>query len=196
MTLAAGRHLVPNGYLAAVVTSLEMTAPFFDAPPAFPEGVQVGREIMTTEAYQNLFRAIGTPWLWQSRLLLDHAALNAILQNKQVETWVLRDAEGPIGLVELDFRTTNSCELAFFGLIPKATGNGLGRSMMALAQTQAFAHPISRLHLHTCTLDSPQALGFYGKSGFRAYRREIEIFPDPRLHGTLPKTAATHIPCL
>ena len=43
---------------------------------------------------------------------------------------------------------------------------------------------------------SAAALPFYLKSGFRAVRREVEIAPDPRLDGTLPATAAPHIPVI
>ena len=56
--------------------------------------------------------------------------------------------------------------------------------------------PIERFWVHTCTLDSPQALGFYIRSGFAPVERQIEVFDDPRLTGVLPETAAPHIPVL
>jgi hypothetical protein len=37
-------------------------------------------------------------------------------------------------------------------------------------------------------------LGFYLRSGFRAYARRIEVADDPRLTGLAPRSAAKHIP--
>jgi hypothetical protein len=50
--------------------------------------------------------------------------------------------------------------------------------------------------VHTCTLDHPAALAFYQRSGFVAYRRQVEIDDDPRLDGTLPADAAPHVPLI
>ncbi len=196
MTLAPGLHPVPQGHLAAVVTSLDMTAPGLTAPKPFPEGIEAFHAELDPADYRALFRAIGTPWLWTSRLLLDDAALATIVKHPQVETWVIRRDGSNIGLVELDFRTTNICELAFFGLITTAAGQGLGGPMMALAQNRAFSRPITRFHVRTCTLDAPTALPFYQKAGFTPSRIGVEVFPDPRIAGVLPKSAARHIPYL
>ena len=54
----------------------------------------------------------------------------------------------------------------------------------------------TRFWLHTCNLDSPQALPFYIRSGFRPYRYAVEIQEDPRLAGLLPRDAAPHIPLI
>jgi len=56
--------------------------------------------------------------------------------------------------------------------------------------------PVTRLTVHTCTLDSPAALPFYLRSGFRAVRRAVEVAPDPRLDGTLPPEAGSQAPIL
>jgi hypothetical protein len=45
-------------------------------------------------------------------------------------------------------------------------------------------------------LDHPDALAFYIRSGFRPFRRQIEITDDPRLTGVLPETAAPHVPII
>lgn len=196
MTLSPGLHPVPQGYLAAVVTSLEMTAPTMVERSPFPAGFGASRERLSVYDYRWLFREIGAPWLWASRLTMAEDALNAILTDQNVETWIIRQENTAIGLIELDFRTTATCELMFFGLTHQATGQGLGGPMMALAQEHAFARSISRFEVHTCTLDSPHALGFYQKAGFVAKKRDIEVFRDPRIDGTLPSSSAAHIPCL
>jgi hypothetical protein len=40
------------------------------------------------------------------------------------------------------------------------------------------------------------ALQFYMRSGFRPFRRQIEIGDDPRSTGRVPRTAAPQIPLL
>ena len=67
---------------------------------------------------------------------------------------------------------------------------------MDQAITMAWARPISRFHVHTCTLDHPSALGFYIRSGFTPTKRMVEIADDPRLSGVMPETCAPQIPIL
>lgn len=193
--LTSGFHDVPNGQIAAVVTHLEMTTPQPNLTADFPATVTATHERLSVVDYRTLFRAIGEDWLWVSRLKVSDIDLAAILTDPDVETWVIRENETPIGLVEIDFREAPDCELAFFGLVPAATGKGLGSAMMALAQTRAFSRPINKFTVHTCTLDSPHALAFYQRHGFKAVKRCVELFDDPR--GSLfAETAAPHLPLI
>ena len=194
-------HEVPPGHLAAVVTHLEMTAPPEARPPATGAGATLHRLTDPDPAsYLRLFRQVGADWLWFSRLRLPEPELAAVLTAEGTEIHVARQGTRDIGLLELDFRAAPVAELAFFGLVPGMAGQGLGRWLMnralALAWDRDRPVPITALTLHTCTLDSAAALPFYLKSGFRAVRREVEIAPDPRLDGTLPATAAPHIPVI
>ena len=110
--------------------------------------------------------------------------------------FALREGARDIGLLELDFRQAGECELAFFGLVAESIGTGAGRFMMDEAIRLAWSTPIERFFVHTCTLDHPSAVPFYIRAGFNPYKRAIEIAPDPRLAGSLPLGAATHIPIL
>lgn len=195
--LADGFHDVPPGHVAAVVTHLEMTAPPPDhARRPFPEGVTLVRqEPVALAAYLDLFRRVGgVPWLWFSRLVLPARDVEAILADARVEVFFVMKAGRAEGLLELDFREEGACELAYFGLTAALIGTGTGRALMSEAVSRAFAADITRFHVHTCTLDSPQALGFYRRSGFTPIRQQIEIAPDPRLQGHLPHDAGPHVP--
>ena len=97
---------------------------------------------------------------------------------------------------ELDFREPGQCELAFFGVSEKLIGGGAGRWLMNRALELAWSHQVIRVWLHTCTMDHPSALAFYRRSGFRPFRRQIEIADDPRLDGTAPRSAARHVPII
>ncbi|WP_341365636.1 GNAT family N-acetyltransferase [Yoonia sp. BS5-3] len=197
MTLENGKHPLPPGKLAAVVTYLQMHAPPERAPVPAPDGATL-THLPTPDPdwYLDLFREIGTPWLWTSRLRLEREALNAILTDENVLIHAVRQDGQDIGLVELDFRRPEVNEIAFFGLIPSATGQGLGRWMMDQAIRKAFATRNTRLFLHTCTLDSPAALPFYQSCGFTAYKRAVEILDDPRFDETHSISAAPQIPFL
>lgn len=196
--LADGAYDVPAGMIAAVVTHLEMTAPPVPSSARLPAGV-VLRQIETPEIdwYRDLFTRVGAlDWLWLSRLRMPPSELASILADSRVELRALEIGGRAEGLLELDFREDGACELAFLGLTQVAQGRGAGRAMMAVAIGRAFARPIDRLHVHTCTLDSPVALPFYLRSGFRAVRREVEVFHDPRLSGLLPGSAAPSQPVI
>ena len=64
------------------------------------------------------------------------------------------------------------------------------------ALERAWARPIPRMWVHTCTFDHPNALGFYQRSGFRPYQVMVEVHPDPRLTGHLPREASPQVPLL
>ncbi|PZQ62097.1 MAG: GNAT family N-acetyltransferase [Sphingomonas taxi] len=149
------------------------------------------------EKYRALFRRVGARWLWFSRLVMDDAALVAIVHDPLVEVHAAVDRAGiEVGMIELDFRTPGACEIGYFALVPELAGRGLGRWLMAQALARAWRPGIGRVWLHTCTLDHPSALGFYRAQGFVATGRTVETFADPRATGVLPADAAPQVPLL
>jgi GNAT superfamily N-acetyltransferase len=187
---------LPNAEVAAVVTYLEMvTRPEVEVP-ASP--LSLNRiESPQPDAYRTLFRLVGAPWLWFSRLVIDDATLAAIIQNADVELNSIIDETGrDVGMLELDFRESNQCELAFLGLIPELSGKGHGRWLLAEAVQRAWREGVKRVRVHTCSLDHPAALSTYRRAGFVPFKRAIERFTDPRLLGILPRGCAPQIPLL
>lgn len=184
---------IPPSHVAAVVTYLEMREPpplrSHEPLPLAPIGTDIAR-------YRALYAAIGTPWLWFGRARMSDDALSTILSDPGVEALALVEGGRDTGLLELDWRQPGEVELAYFGLVPEAVGQGRGRRLMDEALRRAFARPIERFWVHTCTLDHPGAVDFYRRSGFRPYARAIEVTPDPRLTGDLPRDAARQIPLL
>jgi GNAT superfamily N-acetyltransferase len=188
---------VANDQLATVVTSLEMHArpPLRPVPPS---PLRLAHwQAPASEKYRALFRRVGGPWLWFSRLVMEEVALRRILDDPAVEVYAVTDRAGiELGMLELDFRAEATCELSYFGLVPELTGKGNGSWLMAQALGFAWRKGITRVWVHTCTLDHPAALGFYRRHGFVPYKRTIETFADPRAAGILPPDAAPHIPLL
>jgi GNAT superfamily N-acetyltransferase len=188
---------IPAGRIAAVVTWLEMRAPAPARPEVESPGWTLTRERQADLAwYRDLFRRVGEEWLWFSRLTMTDAELAAIVHDPRIEVYALWQNGRAEGLLELDFREAGACELVFLGLTPALVGTGAGRWMMNRAIASAWAQPIERFQVHTCTLDHPAAMAFYLRSGFAAIRRQIEIAVDPRLTGLAAITAAPHAPII
>lgn len=184
---------VPGGTLAAVVTFLEMCErPALAAMPTSAFRLQPV-ENRDTASYRELFRAVGSNWLWFSRLALSDDELAAILTDPLVELLHVRDGESLVGMLELDFRGAGECEIAFVGLLPAHSGKGHGRWLLAEAVRRAWAPGVRRVHVHSCTLDHPAALAAYRRAGFTVVSRAIETFVDPRLNGLLPRSAAPQV---
>lgn len=186
---------VPAGHIPTITTYFEMT----DRPALKQQEAPLKLVRWNTpepSEYLSLFRAVGDRWMWASRLLMDEDTLRANIHHDAVEIYLIEDGGAKVGLLELDFREPKQCEIGFFGMIPDMNGQGYGRWLMAEALKHAWRPDISRVWLHTCTEDSPRAISFYMKSGFTAYKREIEVHPDPRLAGHLPMDAGPHIPII
>lgn len=177
------------GMLSCTVTSLEMTArPRVPAHPT-PHGTHTAllrAHRPTVAFYRFLYDTVGEPWLWYERREMDDDTLAAIVRNDRVEIYVLYVGGVPAGYVELDRRQEPDIELAYFGLIPEFIGRGLGRYLLTAAIDIAWSYEPKRLWVHTNTLDHPGALPLYQRAGFKPFRREEKLVPDPRLTGVIP----------
>ncbi|MBR1092082.1 GNAT family N-acetyltransferase [Bradyrhizobium manausense] len=196
MILPDGYSDVPNGKIAAVVTHLEMTTR--PARRDDPPGNWILRKFDTPalHSYRDLLRRVGEEWLWCSRLRLTDAGLAAIIHAPDVEVYSLVVDGREEGLLELDFREPGQCELVYFGVTSSLIGTGAARFLMNRALECAWSGGVRRVWVHTCTFDHPSAVAFYQRSGFIPFRRQIEIADDPRLDGTLSRTAAKHVPII
>jgi GNAT superfamily N-acetyltransferase len=196
MNVPNGYHDVDAGKLANVATSLEMFGP--PAPRADPQVACTLVRVSEAGAawYRALFASIGEPYLWSSRLAMNDDELLKIIHDPRVEVYAVRDAEGDAGFLELDFRVDGECEIGFFGLHERSIGTGAGRWLMNRALERAWAAGIKRVWVHTCNLDHPSALAFYIRSGFVPFKRQIEVYDDPRVTGIQPRDAAPGVPVL
>jgi len=196
MILPDGYSDIPAGKIAAIVTHLEMTAR--PAHRADPPGNWSLRKVDAPALtwYRDLFRRVGENWLWFSRARMSDAELAAIIHAAGIEVYALVVDGRDEGLLELDFREPGQCELVYFGVTGNLIGTGAARFLMNRALEIAWSRDLRRVWVHTCTLDHPSALAFYQRSGFRAFRRQIEVADDPRLDGTLPRDAARHVPII
>lgn len=188
---------VPDGHVAAVVTTLEMRERP-RARPMPPSQLRLVRWNAPDPAkYRALFTRVGGPWLWYSRLAMDDARLIALTHRPETQVQVATDRAGvEIGLLELTHTAPDQCMIDYFGLVPELTGAGHGRWMMAMAMALAWRPEVTCVRVNTCTLDHPSALNFYRVQGFEAVGRAVETFADPRLIGVLDEALAPQVPLL
>ena len=185
---------LPDGVLPAIVTFMEMRAPPAAAPVAEPPATErLGPN--ETERFRRLFRAVGEKWLWVSRLRHSDETIAARIGDPGIATLAVIEEGRDIGLVELDLRRPGEVEIVLFGFVPEAVGRGVGRRLMADLLARAWRRKgVRRVWLHTCTLDHPGAVRFYRSFGFVAYRRAVEIVPDPRFDGLLDASVSPDWP--
>lgn len=189
---------VPSGKMATVVTYLEMTSrPEAKADPPATDGLSL--ELIRpddTERYLAIYRTLGERWMWFSRLVMERGRLEAILADPGNAAYAVKRNGCDCGLLEFDFSVPGACEIAFFGLYESEVGSGAGRWLMNRALEKAWHGDVARVWVHTCTFDHPDAPDFYRRSGFVAYKTDIEVCDDPRLNGKMRRGAAPHVPLI
>jgi GNAT superfamily N-acetyltransferase len=161
--------------MAEVVrTYLEMTEPSeLRAVHSDDPTIRVARLArLSAEGYRQLYGDVGSQYHWHDRDAWSDDELRAYLARPDVAVWVLLSADDVAGYFELVRQPDASVEIAYFGLMPAFIGRGLGKVMLTRAVEEAWRFGASRVWLHTCTLDSPQALPNYEARGFVQYRRE------------------------
>ena len=78
-------HTLPAGYLAEVVTYLDMRERPKPAPmPSVPLSINHWNPVDLAK-YRILFERVGSPWLWYSRLIMPDAELEAIINHADVD---------------------------------------------------------------------------------------------------------------
>ena len=130
---------------------------------------QVG--VASPEFNRFLYETVGKQWFWVDRLVWTAREWNQWVDRDDLETWVAWVHGAPAGYFELE-RQSDDVEIAFFGLLPRFIGRGLGGRLLTEAIRRAWAIGASRVWVHTCTLDHPNARANYEARGLKVYREE------------------------
>jgi len=158
------------------VTYLELRdAPALAVPRTGPESIRL--EAMTGTDYLELYRRVGEPLRWDTRLDMPIGELESLLAGGSLNTHVLRagEAAGPsgggaaLGICEFERQAFPEIELKHFGLVPEAQGRGLGLWLLSTALCREWASGATRIWLHTDTWDHPAAVPVYRRAGFKIY---------------------------
>lgn len=159
-----------------------------------PDGVRVDEtSSVTPEFARFLYALVGGPWRWTDRLgwtrdqwVADLAAPATI--------FLIASADGvPQGYLHLGASAvgeTSEIEIKYFGLVTAAIGKGLGTALLTRGIERAWraaelddVPPVSRVWVHTCSLDGPAALHTYTARGLELIDETVtdEDYPDEPL---------------
>lgn len=182
---------MPTTPVQVEVTFLRMERPPADPPAALPAGADVVPvPHCSVGFYRYLYDGVGRNHCWWLRRTLPDARIAAILRDPATAIQVLYLDGEPAGFHEIERRWDGTTNLAYFGLLPHAIGQGLGRAFLRQAIDTAWSGPCSLLTVNTCTADHPRALPNYLSAGFRVIRRVREEWPVPDNLGVrLPQRA-------
>lgn len=131
------------------------------------------------DTYRTLYRDVGERWHWRDRLAWSDAQLEAHLARPAVRIFVVRVADEVAGYFELERHADGSIEIAYFGLRSGFFGRGIGGALLGRAVDEAWRGGATRVWLHTCSLDAPQALPNYLARGFRPFKEEWYVADIP-----------------
>ncbi len=130
--------------------------------------------------WRALYQRVGAPWHWHDRDAWTDERLVNYLAQPQVVTFAVdsppvRDG----GMLELCTHTDRSVEIVYLGLVSELHGHGLGAWLLGEAVQMAWARGATRVWLHTCSFDGPNALPNYLARGFTIDRTETYGIDDP-----------------
>ena len=168
--------------IISVITYLEMNSRLTTPTPHCPafKITLMQAEKPTVSFYRYLYKTVGQNWHWWERTQMSDIELSAIIMDDKVDIYVLYVGGVPAGFGELDRRTKDEIEIAYFGLMPEFIGQGLGGYFLRWIIDQAWSFNSTRLFVHTCTEDHPAAIHNYQRHGFLPYYQITEEIDDPK----------------
>ncbi len=158
------------------ITYLEMEArPGYPRPhlPTGPVSALIGADHPPAWYALGLYEVVGRDYDWTDLLDRPTEEVTDFLHDPAVTLYTFVRDGWPHGFFVLDCRTPETCDLAYFGLVPEAIGRGLGTFLLQTAVHMAWDRPgTARVTVNTNSLDHPRALPLYQKAGFVPVRRE------------------------
>ena len=120
------------------------------------------------------YKNIGKNHKWVDRLIWTEDKWINYLSNKKVKTYVLKSLDHLVGYFELIFHLeTNEVELAYIGILEEYQNKKLGSYLLSEAIKKPFQDNVSRVWVHTCSLDHKNALNNYISRGMQIFKTEI-----------------------
>ena len=120
------------------------------------------------------YKNIGKNHKWVDRLIWTEAQWINYVSNKKVKTYVLKRRDDLVGFFEIIFHfEKKEAEIAYFGLLKEFQGKKLGSYLLYKEIKKSFIKNISRVWVHTCSLDHKNALNNYISRGMKVFKTEI-----------------------
>ena len=120
------------------------------------------------------YKNIGKKHKWIDRLIWNEQKWIDYVSSKKVKTYVLKNKNDLVGFFELIFHfEKKEVEIAYFGILEEYQNKKLGSFLLSEAIKTSFDQNISRVWLHTCSLDHKNALNNYIARGMKIFKSEI-----------------------
>ena len=125
---------------------------------------------------RDLYFRVGEQWDWIDKRSWTDEQWKEYATPPELRTFAGYYDNAVAGYYELRRDGENGIEIAYFGLLPEWIGRGLGGALLTSAIERAWRmepNP-SRVWVHTCNRDHPQALANYQARGMVVYKIEEE----------------------
>ena len=123
-----------------------------------------------------MYFKVGESWRWIDKRPWTDEQWKAYASNPNLRTFAGYFENRLAGYYELHRDADTGIEIAYFGLLPKFIGCSLGGVLLTSAIENAWnwSSTPTRVWVHTCNRDHPNALANYKARGFRVYKIERE----------------------
>jgi ribosomal protein S18 acetylase RimI-like enzyme len=122
------------------------------------------------------YKNIGKNCQWIDRLIWTDLNWMEYISDERLSTYILKDKDEICGYYEILFnRDIKEVEIAYFGILEEYFGKKLGGYLLSEAIENSFKNGISRIWVHTCSLDHKNALGNYLTRGMKIFKSETLI---------------------
>ena len=119
------------------------------------------------------YKQIGIDHFWRDRLIWSDKTWSKYVENKNLETYILKRGEDLIGFYEQEYHNDcNEVELINMGILKDFRGLKLGSLLLNHAIISASRKNPKRMWVHTCSLDHKHALQNYKSKGFELFKKE------------------------
>ena len=120
------------------------------------------------------YKNIGKNHNWIDRLSWSEEKWINYVSNENVQTYVFKFKNDLVGFFELIFHPEkNETEIAYFGILEEYQNKKLGSYLLSEAIKKPFQDNVSRVWVHTCSLDHKNALNNYVSRGMQIFKTEI-----------------------
>ena len=126
---------------------------------------------------RDLYFRVGAQWAWIDKRRWTNDEWKEYATAPELRTFAGYYDDALAGYYELRRDLQGGVEIAYFGLLPEWIGRGLGGALLISAIERAWRmepNP-SRVWVHTCNRDHPQALANYQARGMIVYKIEEEL---------------------
>tara|TARA_Y100000816_G_scaffold173631_1_gene124876 strand:- start:2630 stop:3133 length:504 start_codon:yes stop_codon:yes gene_type:complete len=120
------------------------------------------------------YKNIGKKHKWVDRLIWNEQKWIDYVSSNKVKTYILKNKDDLVGFFELIFHfEKKEVEIAYFGILEEYQNKKLGSFLLSEAIKKSFIQNISRVWLHTCSLDHKNALNNYIARGMKIFKSEV-----------------------